>query len=121
MTQRISSERKSLLLAAICGASLCASWAGLFTDAVSFSLFPLTSLLLAASALYDLHKQSSLLESLPILLSCFLVGIFGQSAFIRMEQPELGSNFISIMATMLLTIWIYYKTSSSSSSSDPSQ
>ncbi|MGL5335680.1 MAG: DUF1422 family protein [Enterovibrio sp.] len=118
MTQHVSSERKSLLLAAICGASFCASWASLFISAVSFSLFPLISLLLAASMLYERHKQSSLLESLPLLLSCFLVGIFGHSAFIRMEQPELGSNFISIVATMILTIWIYYKTSVSSPSSD---
>ncbi|MGL4826897.1 MAG: DUF1422 family protein [Vibrionaceae bacterium] len=118
MTQHFSSERKSLLLAAVCGASFCASWAGIFISTVSFSLFPLISLLLAASALYERHKQSSLLDSLPLLLSCFLVGIFGHSAFIRMEQPELGSNFISIMATMGLTIWIYYKTTSNSSSSD---
>ena len=36
------------------------------------------------------------------ILFCFFIGVFGHSALLKVQYPELGSNFFSLIAMLLL-------------------
>ena len=110
MEQKLISEWKYLLLALIAGLSGCASFVAIFYSATSFSIFPILSFVFSVNTLIDKNEAQPMAEGTPMLaFACFLVGIFGYSAFARMEAPEIGGNFISIIACMSLLIWIFFK------------
>ena len=113
MEQQHQSERKFLFLALIAGICFSASIAVLFNDNFTFSVFPVVAFCLSLLAFYQQHEVQPLTEGTPLLtLACFLVGTFGYSAFIRMQMPDLGSNFFLLLLTMALVIWIVYKLNS---------
>ena len=104
------SERKFLFLALVAGICFSASIAVLFNDNFSFSVFPIVAFALSLLAFYQQHEVQPLTEGTPLItLACFLVGTFGYSAFVRMQMPDLGSNFLLLLVTMALSIWIVYK------------
>ncbi|MDG3086650.1 YijD family membrane protein [Vibrio hannami] len=101
------SERKTLILAAIAGMCSNALLSSITLSEVSFSVFPLIALVLSLQMLYDGYLKSPVAEDIPLIgLACFFVGAFGHSAFVKAQFPEVGSNFFSIIVTMLLLAWV---------------
>lgn len=101
------SERKTLFLAAIAGMCSNALLSSMTLSEVSFSVFPLIALVLSVQMLYDGYLKSPVAEDIPLIgLACFFVGAFGHSAFVKAQFPEVGSNFFSIIVTMLLLAWV---------------
>lgn len=95
--------KKPLLLALLIGICGDAFWAVLTESAVPFSFFPLIALVLAAYQLYQHYRHEPMVGNTPtcILLS-FFIGVFGHTALIKVQYPELGSNFFSLIAMLLL-------------------
>ncbi|SIO24534.1 YijD family membrane protein [Salinivibrio sp. ES.052] len=108
--EQVKSERKFLLLALVTGICGSATLATLFVSGVAFSIFPILAFALSVHACYQLHERQPLTEGTPLIaFACFLVGAFGYSAFIRMQMPELGGNFFSILVAMALAFWVGHK------------
>lgn len=95
--------KKSLLLALLVGICGDATLSGLTESVASFSFFPLIALALAAYQLYQHYQQEPMEGNTPVcLMLCFFIGVFGHTALFKVEYPELGSNFFSLIATLLL-------------------
>ncbi|MDD1796162.1 YijD family membrane protein [Enterovibrio makurazakiensis] len=110
MEQNHQSERKFLLLAVLAGLCGSATLATFFIDSVAFSVFPVIAFVLSVYCFYQQHVNQPLTEGTPLIaFACFLVGAFGYSAFVRMQVPDLGGNFFSIIVTMLLAFWVVHK------------
>lgn len=103
-------ERGTLVLALIAGVSINGSFAALFSAQVPFSIFPLISLALAAYTLSQRYKNSTMAEGLPSLaVAWFALGILLYSAFIRVVHPDIGSNFLPSILSVVLVFWIFAK------------
>ncbi|MDP2574848.1 hypothetical protein CW749_21815 [Vibrio sp. vnigr-6D03] len=101
------SEKKTLLLALIAGMCGNALLSALTVSEVAFSVFPLIALVLAVQNLYQEYLRHPVSEEIPMVaLACFFVGAFGYSAFLGAQHPESGSNFFSIIVTLLLLVWV---------------
>ncbi|MEI8608625.1 YijD family membrane protein [Enterovibrio norvegicus] len=110
MEQNHQSERKFLLLAVIAGLCGSATLSTLFVDGVAFSIFPIIAFVLSIYCFYQQHLTQPLTEGTPLIaFACFLVGAFGYSAFVRMQMPDIGGNFFSIIVTMILAFWIFHR------------
>ncbi len=95
--------KKPLLLALLIGICGDAFLAVVTESVVPFSFFPLIALLLAASQLYQYYRHEPMVGNTPsCILLCFFIGAFGHSALIKVQYPELGSNFFSLIAMLLL-------------------
>lgn len=104
------SERKTLVMALIAGMSGDALLSWLTMSEVSFSIFPLFSLVLALYVLYQEYLRNPVSEDIPLVgVACFFVGAFGHSAFLKAQHPEAGTNFLSIIVVLALLFWIYRK------------
>lgn len=111
MEKQYQSERKFLFLAVIAGICGSASLGGIFTPSISFSIFPIVAFVLAIYTFYQQHTAQPLTEGTPLIaFACFLVGVFGYSAFVRIQMPDLGGNFFAIIVAMLLSFWVFFKT-----------
>ena len=76
----------------------------------TFSPFPFLTLFFAVNHFYRIYiKEAHNEVSIRPAWAAFLIGIFSYSAFLAAQHPELGSNFISITLTLLLSIWLMYK------------
>ena len=96
-------SKKSLLLALLTGICGDATLSALFESVAPFSFFPLIALLLAAYQLYQHYQREPMEGNTPIcLLISFFIGVFGHSALFKVQFPELGSNFFSVIAMLLL-------------------
>ena len=103
-------ERKTLVLSVIAGLSLNAVWVGFTVTEVAFSIFPIIALVLAAQGLYQEYlRQPESEDTSLIAVACFFVGLFGHSAFVKAQYPEMGGNFFSILVTLSLLLWIAVK------------
>jgi hypothetical protein len=101
---------KWLVYTFLIGLSANACFAALTTSVVSFSPFPFITLFFATNHSYTVyikepHNEATISSS----WIAFFIGIFSYSAFLGALHPELGSNFISITLTLILTIWLMYK------------
>ncbi|AJQ52933.1 hypothetical protein BFW41_20475 [Aeromonas hydrophila] len=95
--------KKPLLLALLIGICGDASLTVLSESAVPFSFFPMIALVLAAYQLYQHYRHVSLEGNTPVcMLLCFFIGVFGHSALVKVQYPELGSNFFSLIMMLLL-------------------
>jgi hypothetical protein len=104
------SERKQLVLALIMGMSGNAILSWLTMSAVPFSIFPWIALILSAQSLYQEYVAHPVSEDFPLVgLACFFVGAFGHSAFIKVQYPGDGSNFLAIIIVLVLMVWIAKK------------
>ncbi|CAM3910721.1 Inner membrane protein YijD [Vibrio aerogenes CECT 7868] len=104
---RSGMERKNLILAFVAGVCGDAILSWLTMSEVSFSIFPFIALALAVQSLYQSYLQHPVSEDFPLVgVACFFVGIFGHSAFMKAQYPEEGSNFLAIILTLLLMMWI---------------
>jgi len=41
--------------------------------------------------------------------ACFLLGILGYSAIVRVEYPQIGSNFLPSIVCVALVFWIGFQ------------
>jgi len=95
--------KKPLLLAMLVGICGDASLAVLTEAVVPFSLFPLMALWLSAYQLLQYYRQEPMVGNVPVCtLLSFLIGLFGHSALLKVQYPELGSNFFSLIMMLLL-------------------
>ena len=95
--------KKPLLLALRVGICGDASLSALPAPAVPFSFFPMIALVLAAYQLYQHYRHVSLEGNTPVcMLLCFFIGGFGHAALVKVQYPELGSNFFSLIMMLLL-------------------
>ncbi|AHG20111.1 hypothetical protein Z042_11125 [Chania multitudinisentens RB-25] len=102
-----SRESGALLLALIAGLSINGSFAALFSSVVPFSIFPLIALMLAVYCLHQRYLNQPMQDGMPKLaVACFLLGILGYSAIIRVEYPQIGSNFLPSILCVALVFWI---------------
>ncbi len=107
--------RTLLLFGVILGFSLFASLTPLFFQAVSFSVYPVLTLGLAAHGFYHCYKaqtEANVLDHKEINLVSFasvLTGFFINLAYLGIDMPELGSNFFSVIAAMSLVLWLFFK------------
>ncbi|MGY5584044.1 YijD family membrane protein [Vibrio cincinnatiensis] len=101
------SDRKTLVLALITGMSGDALLSWMTISEVSFSIFPLITLVLAVQALYQEYLRNPVAEDIPLVgLACFFVGAFGHSAFLKAQYPGTGSNLLSLLIVLVLLLWI---------------
>ncbi|OCH14441.1 hypothetical protein A6E05_04485 [Aliivibrio sp. 1S165] len=103
-------ERKTLVLSVVTGLCLNAVWVGFTVTEIAFSIFPIIALVLAAQGLYQEYlRQPETEDTSLIAVACFFVGLFGHSAFVKAQYPEIGSNFFSIMVALGLLLWVGIK------------
>lgn len=102
-----SLERKTLVLAIIAGMCSNAIISSMLHSAVTFSIFSVIALALSLQMLYQQYQRHPVAEDIPMIgLACFFVGVFGHSAYLKAQHPEIGSNFFAIMITLLLLLWV---------------
>ena len=103
-------RRKPILLAFLVGLCGNATLATLTVSQLAFSLFPLIALALAAHMLYREYLSVPMEGATPVCtLLAFLIGIFGYSAVLRTDYPEMGSNYLTVMILLVLVIWLALK------------
>lgn len=120
MTSQSSVPKKPLILAMLCGLCADASWAGLIHSAVPFSFFPLIALVLAGNQLLQYYRQYAIAGSAAsCMVLSFFIGLFGHSALVKVQYPELGSNFFSLIMTLLLLAALSMKLSKSIAKDHP--
>ncbi|WP_075183246.1 YijD family membrane protein [Pantoea sp. 1.19] len=103
-------DKGTLLLACITGLSLNGAFTALFSSYVPFSIFPLLTLALAAWCLHQRYLNRAMPEGMPSLAAAFfLLGVLVYSALVRVEYPDIGSNFIPTLLMVALVFWIVLK------------
>ncbi|MEH0834626.1 YijD family membrane protein [Pectobacterium cacticida] len=107
MTENLHQENGTLVLALLAGLSVNGAFAALFSSVVPFSIFPLIALVLSVYCLHQRYLHHSMPEGIPMLAAaCFLLGLLIYSAIVRVEYPEIGSNFIPSILCVALIFWI---------------
>ncbi|SFU94543.1 YijD family membrane protein [Xenorhabdus koppenhoeferi] len=103
-------DKSTMLLALIVGLATHGTFSTFFNSYISFSIFPIIALVLSLYCLHQRYLNYPMAEGLPKLtIGCFFLGMFMYSAFIRMEYPEIGSNFFPVVIGTALIFWIYLK------------
>ncbi len=103
-------DRKALFLALLAGICGNASWAALTSQHVAFSGFPIIAFLLAIYALYQNYlSKSSPQGTTAMAFGCFIVGILGYSALLKVELPDTGSNYFTLMVMLVVAFWVAHK------------
>lgn len=103
MPEQLMIPKKPLAMAMLIGICGDASLAVLTNSVVPFSFFPLIALWLAAYQLFQHYRHDPMVGNTPICtLLCFFIGVFGHSALLKVQYPELGSNFFSLIMMLLL-------------------
>lgn len=101
-------EKGTLLLATIIGVALHGTYSTLFNPLVDLSVFPILSLLLAIYCLHQRYLHQAMTDGMPkLIFSFFLLGMFGYNAYMRTNNPDMGSNFFSSVVLVILALWIY--------------
>ncbi|RKF13112.1 DUF1422 family protein [Alginatibacterium sediminis] len=102
--------RVPLLLTFFIGLSGNASLAALTIEQVNFSIFPFIACGLAAYQFYMVYLKTPIEGLLSkASLASFLLGACGYSAILRVQHPEIGSNFLLLMVCLGLIMWLAYK------------
>lgn len=108
MTERNCHEKGTLLLSFIIGVAVHGTFSTLFNSFVSFSIFPILALCLAVYCFHQRYLHHPIPEGLPkIVTGLFFLGLFAYNALLRVEHPEMGSNFFSSIIIVALVFWLY--------------
>ena len=103
MHEQLMIPKKPLVLALLAGICGDASLVVLTSSQVPFSLFPIIAFLLAAYQLFQHYQQEPMVGNTPVCtLLCFFIGTFGHSVLLKVQYPEMGSNFFSLIMMLLL-------------------
>lgn len=107
MTQQANQDNGTLVLALISGLSISGTFAAFFSTVVTFSIFPIITLVLALYCLHLRYHQGEMSKGLPTLAAIsFLLGMLLHSTIIRAEYPQIGSNFLPSVICVVLFFWI---------------
>ncbi len=110
MMEQYRQDKSTLLLAFIVGLATNGTFSAVFSSVVSFSVFPLITLILSIYCIHQRYLNYSMPDGMPkLVVACFLLGLFSYSAIIRVEYPEIGSNFLPAVMGTVLVFWIYRK------------
>lgn len=110
MTKYPHQEKGTLVLALIAGLSVNGAFAAVFSAIVPFSVFPLIALVLSVYCLHQRYLNIEMPEGMPLLAaSCFLLGLLLYSALVRVEYPQIGSNFLPSLLCVVLVFWIGFR------------
>lgn len=108
---KIKKERGALILALIAGLSVNGSFSSLFSSYVPFSIFPLIALALSVYALGLRYRDDTMAQGMPkMAVAWFVLGVLLYSTFIRVEYPDIGSNLLPSILSVILFFWIVVKT-----------
>ena len=103
-------DRGTLLLALIAGLSINGTFAALFSSIVPFSIFPILSLVLTVYCLHQRYQNRSMPVGLPgLAAACFILGVLVYSTVVRAEYPDIGSNFVPAVLSVIMVFWIGYR------------
>ncbi|MDR0219705.1 MAG: YijD family membrane protein [Enterobacteriaceae bacterium] len=103
-------DKSTMLLALIVGLATHGTFSAFFNLLVPFSIFPIIALALSLYCLHQRYLNYPMADGLPKLaIGCFFLGILAYHTIIRVEHPEIGSNFLSVVIGTALVFWIYRK------------
>ncbi|KAB8310270.1 YijD family membrane protein [Rouxiella chamberiensis] len=110
MTEQANQDNGTLVLALIAGLSINGTFDALFSSVVAFSIFPIIALVLSVYCLHVRYHKGEMPTGLPVLSAAsFLLGLLLYSTFVRVEYPELGSNSLPLLISVVLLFWIGLK------------
>jgi len=105
-----SQDRAVLIFSLIAGASANATLSGITLTEVAFSIFPLLCCLLAFYCMLQQYKTRAIEGDIPLLTGAsFIVGALGYAVCIRVQEPEIGSNFFPLMVCMAIIFWMLHR------------
>ncbi len=108
MTDHNSHEKSTLLLALVVGLSTYGTFSALFNSLVEFSIFPIITLVLAVYCLHQRYLHHAMPMGLPkFVVGSFFLGLFAYASILRVQHPEIGSNFIPATIIVILALWLY--------------
>lgn len=108
MTEHNRYEKSTLLLALVVGLSTHGTFSALFNSLVEFSIFPIITLILAVYCLHQRYLHHAMPMGLPkFVVGNFFLGLFAYAAILRVQHPEVGSNFIPATIIVALALWLY--------------
>ncbi|CAG9432602.1 YijD family membrane protein [Providencia alcalifaciens] len=108
MTEHKNYERSTLLLSLVIGLSTHGSFSTLFNSLVEFSIFPIVTLILAVYCLHQRYLNQAMPMGLPkFVAGSFFLGMFGYAAILRVQHPDVGSNFIPATVIVIIALWMY--------------
>lgn len=101
---------KWLAYSFIIGLSASAVFSILTIEQVKFSVFVFFSLFFSINHFYRIYvEEGESEENIRPAWAAFFIGVFSYSAYICTLYPELGSNIVSVLISMILIIWLMYK------------
>lgn len=114
MTENTTKEKisfKWLIYTFIIGISLSACFYSLTEEALSLSIFPFLTLYFSMSKFYKLYNEEEDQSEVVITpaWASFLIGVFSYAALTGALHPELGSNLLSVIITLVIAVWFIYK------------
>jgi hypothetical protein len=75
---------------------------------VEFSIFPIVTLILAVYCLHQRYLNQAMPMGLPkFVAGSFFLGMFGYAAILRVQHPDVGSNFIPATVIVIIALWMY--------------
>ncbi|MDF7679384.1 YijD family membrane protein [Enterobacteriaceae bacterium ESL0689] len=105
--KNLDQDKYTLLLALSAGLSVNGTFSALFSSFIQFSIFPILSLLLTIYCLHQRYQNQSMPAGLPgLAAACFIFGVLLYSAVVRVEYPEIGSNFLPVLLSGIILLWI---------------
>ncbi|MFW0764673.1 YijD family membrane protein [Trabulsiella odontotermitis] len=103
-------DKGTLLLALVAGLSINGTFSAVFSSIVPFSIFPIISLLLAAYCLHQRYQNRTMPVGLPGLAAAFFIlGVLLYSTVVRAEYPDIGSNFLPAVLSVVMVFWIGFR------------
>ncbi|PHM38638.1 YijD family membrane protein [Xenorhabdus innexi] len=103
-------DKSTMLLALIVGLATHGTFSAFFNSLIPFSIFPIITLALSLYCLHQRYLNYPMAEGLPKLaVGCFFLGLFAYNAIIRVNHPEIGSNFLPVVVGTGLVFWLYVK------------
>lgn len=108
MTEHKNYERSTLLLSLVIGLSTHGTFSTLLNSLVEFSIFPIVTLILAVYCLHQRYLHQAMPMGLPkFVAGSFFLGMFGYAAILRVQHPDVGSNFIPATVIVIIALWMY--------------
>lgn len=107
MNLQVKGLNKPLVFSFLTGLCGNAALATLTSSEVAFSVFPLIAFGLAIYNWYQVYMTTAINSRISkSSVGLFVVGVLIYTVFLRIDHPDLGSNFLPIMIILGLLIWV---------------
>ncbi len=107
MSSKVKDSNKPLVLSFLTGLCGNATLATLTSSEVAFSVFPIIAFGLAVYTWYQVYMTTAIDSRISkSSVGLFVVGVLIYTVFLRIDHPDLGSNFLPIIIILGLLIWI---------------